>query len=109
MVYIILALILSIQVVLSSYESPFFFAYLWDKDYEMNTKTCIHWTQGPEVTRGEDRTSSERPEWNSPGPHPVASRTEHIGHYFLDSSSVQKYVPKKDYKDKVYEHTGSFC
>lgn len=46
MFYIILALILSIHVVLSSYESPFFFTYLWDKDYEMNSKSCIHWSQG---------------------------------------------------------------
>ena len=56
MVYIFLALILSIQVFLFSYESPFCFAYyLWDKDYEMNSKTCIHWIQGEKDKEGSNR------------------------------------------------------
>lgn len=53
MVYIILVLILSVQVFLFSYESPFFFAYSLDKDYEMNSKTCILWMRsekGKEVS-----------------------------------------------------------
>lgn len=53
--YIILTLILSVHVVLSSCESPFFFAYLWDKDYEMNSKTCTHWSQGEKTKEGSNR------------------------------------------------------
>lgn len=55
MVYTILAIILSIQVVLSSYESPFFFAYLWDKDYEKDSKTCVHWMQWEKGKEGSNR------------------------------------------------------
>lgn len=54
-VYIILALILSIQVALFSYESPFFFIYLWDKDDKMNSKTCIYWVQGEKGKKGSNK------------------------------------------------------
>lgn len=55
MVSIILPLNLSIQVVLSSYESPFFFAYLWSKVCEMNSKTCVHWMQAEKGEEGSNR------------------------------------------------------
>lgn len=54
-VYIILALILSIQVALFSFESPLFFTYLWDKDDEMNSKTYIYWMQGEKHKKGSNK------------------------------------------------------
>lgn len=36
-------------------RKPFFFAYLWEKDYEMNSKTCIHWMQVEKGKEGSNR------------------------------------------------------